>query len=227
MRTGTVIKIAVAAIAVALLVLVWGFTPVSSFTNPEVIAAAMADLAASPWRLAIVLGCFLVAGLIFFPMLLLIVACAAVFGPLGGFLYSSIGLLASASLDYAIGSWLGREMLQRALGSSFDSMRNQLMRRGLITTVFIRVIPGSPFQVVSLVAGASAIRFRDYLIGTAIGIMVPVILLSFATEQAAQLLTKPTAGQVVLLVGVMVVWVGVALGAQVLLDRITKRRGGR
>ena len=62
------------------------------------------------------LGCFLAAGLVVFPMLLLIIGCAGVFGPVLGLAYSSAGLLASATLNYAIGSWLGREMLVKALG---------------------------------------------------------------------------------------------------------------
>ena len=65
-------------------------------------------------------------------MLLLIIACAAVFGPLLGFVYSSAGLLASAALNYAIGAWLGREVLLNTLGRRFDSTRSALMRRGLI-----------------------------------------------------------------------------------------------
>jgi uncharacterized membrane protein YdjX (TVP38/TMEM64 family) len=182
----------------------------------------MAAVAASPWRSAIVLGCFLGAGLVVFPMVLLIIACAAVFGPALGFAYSSVGLLASAALNYAIGTWLGREMLMNALGERFASARSSLMRQGLMTTAVVRAIPGSPFALVSVAAGASDIRFFDYLIGTAIGIMVPVGLLTLATEQATQLLTDPSAGRLALVVGAIAVWIAVAFGAQAVLERIAK-----
>ena len=66
------------------------------------------------------------------------------------------------------------------------------MRRDLITTAVVRAIPMSPFALVSVVAGASDIRFPDYLMETAIGIMVPVILLTVATDQTFRLLTEPT-----------------------------------
>src|SRR5262245_9482006 len=88
------------ALALMVLALIWGFTPISRFANPEAVAAAMAVISVSPWQLPIVLGCFLGAGLVVFPMLLLIIACAAVFGPLLGFVYSSAGLMASAALNY-------------------------------------------------------------------------------------------------------------------------------
>jgi phospholipase D1/2 len=226
MAVRTTTRIGTVALALVLLALVWGFTPISRLANPEAVAAAMAVISASPWRFAIVLGCFLGAGLVVFPMLLLIIACAAVFGPGFGFVYSSTGMLASAALNYAIGTWLGRELLPNVLGDRrFDSMRSALMRRGLLTTAVVRAIPGSPFALVSVVAGASAIRFLDYLIGTAIGIMVPVVLLTVATEQTSRLLTEPSAIQFALLVGVIALWIAVAFGAQTVLERIAKGQG--
>jgi phospholipase D1/2 len=223
MAVWTTTKIGTAAFALILLALIWGFTPISRFANPEAVASAMAVISASPWRFAIVLGCFLGAGLVVFPMLLLIIACAAVFGPGLGFVYSSAGLLASAALNYAIGTWLGREVLRNTLGRRFNSTRFALMRRGLITTAV--AIPMSPFALVSVVAGASDIGFLDYLIGTGIGVMVPVILLTLATEQTSRLLTEPSAIQVALLVGVFALWIAVAFGAQAVLERITKSQG--
>jgi uncharacterized membrane protein YdjX (TVP38/TMEM64 family) len=225
MAVSTTTRIGTVALAVMVLALIWGFTPISRFANPEAVAAAMAVISASPWRFAIVLGCFLAAGLVVFPMLLLIIACAAVFGPVLGFVYSSAGLLASAALNYAIGAWLGREVLLNALGRRFDSTRSALMRRGLIMTAVVRAIPMSPFALVSVVAGASDIRFLDYLIGTAIGIMVPVILLTVATEQTSRLLTEPSAIQLALLAGVIALWIAVAFGAQAVLERIVKGQG--
>ena len=229
MAVRTTTKIATVALAILLLALVWGFTPIARLANPEAVAGAMAVISASPWRFAIVLGCFLGAGLVVFPMVLLIIACAAVFGPALGLVYSSTGLLASAALNYAIGMWLGRGVLLNWLGPRFDAMRSALMRRGLITTAVVRTIPGSPFALVSVAAGASDIRFLDYLIGTAIGITVPVGLLTVATEQTSRLLTEPSAIHLALLVTVLALWIAVAFGAQVVLERIAKgrRRGAR
>jgi len=226
MAARTTTRIGIVALASVLLALVWGFTPISRLANPEAVAAVMAVVSASPWQVAIVLGCFLGAGLVIFPMLLLIIACAVVFGPMLGLVYSSTGMLASAALNYAIGTWLGRDLLLNMLGGRrFDSVRSALMRRGLITTAVVRAIPGSPFALVSVVAGASDIGFLDYLIGTAIGIMVPVVLLTVATEQTSRLLTEPSAIQLALLVGVIALWIAVAFGAQAVLERIVKGQG--
>jgi len=222
MTARTASRIAAVALALVLLALVWGFTPISRFANPEAVTAAMGAVAASPWRLAIVLGCYLVAGIVIFPVLLLMFACAAVFGPVAGFAFSTAGLLASAALNYAIGAWLGRGVLQDRLGPRFEAARLALMQRGLTTTAVVRAIPGSPFALVSVAAGASDIRFVDYLVGTAIGIMVPVSVMTVASDQTFRLLTEPDAKHVAVLVGVVVLWIAVAFGAQAVLERITK-----
>jgi phospholipase D1/2 len=221
----TTARIVAVALAGVLLAVVWVFTPILRLANPEAVTGAMAAISASPWRFTIVLGCFLVSGIVLFPVLLLIMACAAVFGPVSGFVYSTAGLLASAALNYAIGMWLGRGVLLNRLGPRFDAARSKLMRRGLTTTAVVRAIPGSPFALVSVAAGASDIRFLDYLIGTAIGIMVPVSVVTVATEQTVRLLTEPSASQVALLAGVIALWIAVAFGAQAVLERIAKGHG--
>jgi phospholipase D1/2 len=221
----TTARIVAVALALVLLAVVWVFTPILRLANPEAVTGAMAAISASPWRFTIVLGCFLVSGIVLFPVLLLIMACAAVFGPVSGFVYSTAGLLASAALNYAIGMWLGRGVLLNRLGPRFDAARSKLMRRGLTTTAVVRAIPGSPFALVSVAAGASDIRFLDYLIGTAIGIMVPVSVVTVATEQTVRLLTEPSASQVALLAGVIALWIAVAFGAQAVLERIAKGHG--
>jgi uncharacterized membrane protein YdjX (TVP38/TMEM64 family) len=221
----TATRLAAVALALLLLALVWGLTPISRLANPEAVTAAMGAIAASPWRLAIVLGCYLVAGIIVFPVLLLMFACAAVFGPVTGFAYSTAGLLASAAVNYGIGAWLGRGVLRDRLGPRFDAARLALMQRGLTTTAVVRAIPGSPFALVSVAAGASDIRFLDYLVGTAIGIMVPVSVMTVASDQTFRLLAEPDAMHVAVLVGVIVLWIAVAFGAQAILERIAKGHG--
>ncbi|MET0653927.1 MAG: VTT domain-containing protein [Hyphomicrobiaceae bacterium] len=224
MAARTAIKIAAVVLALVLVACAWIFTPISQLANPEAVTAAMGAVAASPWRFAIVLGCYLVAGIVVFPVLLLMFACAAVFGPVTGFAYSTAGLLASAALNYGIGAWLGRGVLMEKLGPRFEAARLALMQRGLTTTAVVRAIPGSPFALVSIAAGASDIRFLDYLIGTAIGIMVPVSVMTVASDQTFRLLAEPNVMHFAVLAGVIALWFAIAFGAQALAQRIAKNR---
>ena len=110
------------------------------------------------------------------------------------------------------------------LGPRFEAARLALMQRGLTTTAVVRAIPGSPFALVSVAAGASDIRFLDYLIGTAIGIMVPVSVMTVASDQAFRLLAEPNFMHFAVLAGVLALWFAIAFGAQALVQRIAKNR---
>jgi phospholipase D1/2 len=218
----TITRLATVALGLLLLALAWGFTPLSGLANPDTVAAAMTTISSSSWRVAIVFGCYLGAGLVFFPVLLLMIACAAVFGPLAGIAYSTAGLLASASLNYCIGAWLGRETVRSVLGHHLGFVRTTLMRRGLIAVAVVRAIPMSPFALISLAAGTSEIRFLDYFIGTAMGVMVPVVIMSVATEQTLRMLREPTGVDFAVLAGLIVLWIAIAFAAQALLQRIAR-----
>jgi uncharacterized membrane protein YdjX (TVP38/TMEM64 family) len=88
----------------------------------------------------------------------------------------------------------------------------------------VRAIPGSPFALVSVAAGASDIRFVDYLVGTAIGIMVPVSVMTVASDQTFRLLAEPNVMHFAVLAGVIALWFAIAFGAQALAQRIAKNR---
>jgi uncharacterized membrane protein YdjX (TVP38/TMEM64 family) len=58
----------------------------------------------------------------------------------------------------------------------------RLARRGILTVIALRMIPVAPFTAIDLFAGASYIRFRDYLIGTLIGMLPGVGVMAVFAE---------------------------------------------
>jgi uncharacterized membrane protein YdjX (TVP38/TMEM64 family) len=80
-------------------------------------------------------------------------------------------------------------------------------------------VPVAPFTVVNLVAGASDIRFRDFLLGTIIGLLPGLIALTLLGYQISELLTEPSALQLAILAGAVAIWIAVSVGIQVLVNR--------
>ncbi|MHB1188900.1 VTT domain-containing protein [Thiobacillus sp.] len=63
---------------------------------------------------------------------------------------------------------------------------------GVFAVLVVRVIPVAPFTVVNMVAGASHISFRDYMLGTLLG-MTPVILaVTLFADRIAAVLRDPS-----------------------------------
>jgi len=161
-----------------------------------------------------------IGGLVAFPVTILIAATAAAFGPLSGFCYAAAGTLASALVTYAAGARLGKETVNLLAGPRVNRVRRRIARQGVIAIAVIRLIPIAPFTVVNLVAGASAIRLRDYLIGTALGMAPGMLVMSALGHQIVRMLTEPTLVELALLAGAVALWIAVAVGVNVLVSRL-------
>ena len=77
---------------------------------------------------------------------------------------------------------------------------------------FVRMLPIAPFSVVNVVAGASHIRWSDFLLGTIIGLLPGITTLTFFVDRAIAAIRDPGAGTFALLavavaILVALVWV--------------------
>jgi phospholipase D1/2 len=168
----------------------------------------------------IVLGAFVVGSLAAVPITLLIVAAGVIFGPLYGFLYAMAGTELSAIATYFIGEHLGRETLRRWAGSRIREVSQRLGRRGLPTIILLRIVPVAPFTVINLVAGASHIRFRDFAIGSLLGVIPGVLALTVLSDRIVAAAREPSLLSFAILAIVVVL---LALGAWALRQWLPKK----
>lgn len=109
----------------------------------------------------------------------LTIAAGAIFGPIVGTLVSVAGALAGATAAFAIARRTARASLEQVQGERAGRVQQRLREHGLMSIIALRLVPLVPFNVLNYLAGASAIRARDYVAGTAIGIIPGAI--AFAT----------------------------------------------
>jgi phosphatidylserine/phosphatidylglycerophosphate/cardiolipin synthase-like enzyme/uncharacterized membrane protein YdjX (TVP38/TMEM64 family) len=216
-------KVIALGVFIVLLMLAWRFTPLSALTSPHVIREWFTEIAANPAAPAIVLAIFVIGGLLVFPVTLLIAATAATFGPWLGFAYAAGGAVASAALTYGVGVLIGRETLENVLGPRLNRIRRAITRHGVLAIATVRMVPVAPFTVVNLAAGASRIPFTDYMLGTILGMLPGLVLMSALGYQIFNVLTAPTPLNVSLFVLAVVAWIGASLGIQALVTRLRRR----
>ncbi|HEY0442239.1 MAG TPA: VTT domain-containing protein, partial [Xanthobacteraceae bacterium] len=219
MQVSTLLKIVLAALLVIALPLTWQYTPLSTLANPDVVRASLSAVAESRWAPFAVVAIFVSAGLVAFPVLVLIAVTAATFGPFYGLLYAALGSLSSALVTYLIGARLGKDMLRAMLGPRLDRIRRHIVNQGVISVAAVRVVPVAPFTLVNLVAGASQIRLQDFLAGTVLGMAPGWIVMSALGHQIFQIITQPTATNVALLGAAIVAWIAVSVGIQILVSK--------
>jgi uncharacterized membrane protein YdjX (TVP38/TMEM64 family) len=110
--------------------------------------------------------------LLLVPRNVLSVAAGLLFGFGGGLVVALPGALLAAVAGFALGRLLGREAVERFTGARVARVDALLERRGVAAVVVCRLLPVVPFGGVNYAAGLTGVRFRDYVVGTAIG-MVP------------------------------------------------------
>ena len=126
-------------------------------------------------------------------------------------------------MTYGVGALIGRETLENVLGPRLNRIRRAITRHGVLAIATVRMVPVAPFTVVNLAAGASRIPFIDYMLGTILGMLPGLVLMSALGYQIFNVLTAPTPLNVSLFVLAVVAWIGASLGIQALVTRSRRR----
>ena len=134
------------------------------------------------------------------PVVLLIAATGLAFGPVLGPIYAMAGCLASGSVGFAIGRWMGRRRVERLGGERIARISRALKRNGTLAVFFVRKVP-APFTLSNIVVGASSVGYRDFVLGTLLGMGAFVIALAGFGYQLTQALRDPSPAT----------WIGAAL----------------
>lgn len=213
------VGLALLAMALAGLALAWRWTPLGEWVNLASMIKLARSLDALPFTSLAVMGSYVVAGILMVPVSLLIGVTGIVFGPLTGGVYATGGTLLSAAVTYGIGRWLGKDAAQRLMGGRIHRMSRRLTRQGIVAMVITRMLPVAPFSMINVLAGALQIRFRDYLIGTLLGMAPGIIITVTFVHHLAEAVRHPSAGGIAVLVGVAVLLIGSAIGLQRLFER--------
>lgn len=109
--------------------------------------------------------------LLLFPGAVITAAGGALFGTLLGTVLTLVGATAGATASFLVGRRLGRAEVERIAGRRIGALDAWLEGRGLLAVLYVRLFPLFPFNVLNYAAGVTALRTRDYVLGTAIGIV--------------------------------------------------------
>jgi uncharacterized membrane protein YdjX (TVP38/TMEM64 family) len=210
--------------ALAGLALAWQYTSLRDFADVGFVSSVIAQPARSHFAPLLAIAAFVLGGLVVFPVLVLIAATAAALGPWMGFVSAGIGVLLSALTLFLIGRFLGHARLQRLLGRRAARVQRRVIGKGVVAVAMIRMVPIAPFSVVNLVAGASELSLRDFMLGTILGMAPGIAVMAALGAQIADLARNASLGSVLLLALAIAAWIALCLGVQFLVTWMAGRR---
>lgn len=151
------------------------------------------------------------------PGLILTLAGGALFGVVRGVVLVSGASVLGATAAFLLGRSLAREWTSRRIASwpKFRAFDRALAQRGFWIVLLTRLSPLLPFNLLNYAYGVSAVRLRDYVLGSWIGMLPATVLYVYAGSAAASLArvfaggVHPGRSSIVLLLAGLAATVGV------------------
>jgi uncharacterized membrane protein YdjX (TVP38/TMEM64 family) len=140
------------------------------------------------------------------PSFLITFANGLAFGVWWGWLLSLFGHLLAAGVCFGISRSLGRVPVEVLVGrAGLDSADRWFARWGLYAVFLARLVPGVAFDAVSYAAGLTRMRFGNFILASALGILPQTFLYSYLGRRAPQYVGLFLVTSALVILGVLVV----------------------
>lgn len=223
MRRGLIRLLGLFLLIGALLAL-WRYSPLDEWTLPSQVGVWLEQLRASEWAGPIVVAGFVLGSFVVVPVTAMIAATGIALGPTNGLIWASVGSLAGATVNYAIARKIPEATIERWAGPWVGRMGQRLKRGGIVAVMVARNLPFAPYTLINVVAGGARIPFRDYLIGTILGMGPVIAALTILGDRLRDAWEDPNAANIALLLLAILLWFVLALGLQTLSNRLAAAR---
>ncbi|HKA32522.1 MAG TPA: VTT domain-containing protein, partial [Candidatus Binatia bacterium] len=177
----------------------WRWTPLAEQIDIRKIIGWSVSLRHNPARHAIILAAYIVGSLVSFPVLLLILATAFVFGPLAGTAYSFAGCMLGAAVTYGVGYFMGKDFVRRLVGEKWRKIEKTIGQTGVLAIAAMRLLPVAPFTIVNVLSGAFRVPVWNYFAGSLLGLAPGILVINFFARQFARAVREPGPASYVLL----------------------------
>jgi phospholipase D1/2 len=187
-------RLILAGILILLLALAaaWRWTPLSEWIDRDTMLRLAGEIRNHPWSFPMVLAGFVAGGIIMIPVSLLVGVTAITYAPVRGALYAWSGCVLSALITFLVGAGMKKQTVRNLAGKRLNRLSLKMANQGVWAIAIIRNIPVAPFTIVNLVAGASHIKLRDFLMGTALGMMPGILAITVFSDRVLHTLRNPS-----------------------------------
>ena len=197
-RRRRVVRSALFLVVLAGLTALWQWGPAADLLDPNAWDDWQRELRGRWYAYAGGIAAYVGLGLLLAPHMALIAVTTLLLGPIAGFGVSVLGSILSAAANYGVGARLGHRDVLDGAGGRLHRISVAMGERGIETMVVARLLPIAPFALVSYAAGATHIRFRDFMIGSLIGILPVTAGVTLLAEQFGRMLREPSATNIAL-----------------------------
>jgi uncharacterized membrane protein YdjX (TVP38/TMEM64 family) len=133
-------------------------------------------------ELTFILLIFLKSFIIIIPASIFTVAGAILFGAVKGFLLNILGFFISGTSIFYLARFLGKGFLDKILKGKMLKLDKRLEHNGFKVMFFLRAVPIFPYDLLSAVSGVSNIKYKDFILGSVLGVIPETLCYSLITK---------------------------------------------
>ena len=152
--------------------------------EPRALLDNLRKAAAHPLAPLAAVPAFVAGSLVVTPVTAMIALCGLLFDPWVAVLTATAGMLASTAVNHWIGAHFGNAISARVPATVTRRINKVAAASDAWSLAGLRLIPIAPFTVINLVAGASGVNLRDFLVGSVIGMGPGIVLICLSVDRA-------------------------------------------
>jgi uncharacterized membrane protein YdjX (TVP38/TMEM64 family) len=170
------LKIGIFIVVVLVIILIVFYTDLSPHLSPENLKKYLAI--SGSYAPLLFISAFMAGFFLRIPGFIFIILGAVVFGKLTAVLYSFIAITAGTSLTFFIARFFLRDTVSQLEIRGVKGLNKKIAQQGFLTVLLLRLLF---FLIPPLnwMLGVTSVKYRDYLLGTLLGVSPGVIFFSF------------------------------------------------
>ena len=152
------------------------YTALKEWITPQTLEAILN--ASGFWAPAVFMAFEALAITLFVPASILVILAAGLFGAYWGFLYAWIGAWIGAGCAFFVGRTLGRDFVAAMIGDRLKKYDDAIEQNGFTAVLYVRLL-NAPFTPMNYGLSLTKVHFKDFFLGTGLGIMVSIFAFTF------------------------------------------------
>ena len=158
------------------------YTSLSQYSQKDTLLSLLTQLRAHWWG---PIGFILIYGIgcmFALPGSLLTLCGGAIFGMARGTVYNVLASNLGATLAFLMARYFGRDFVSRLMKGRIESFDEKVAKHGFRFILTLRLIPLIPFNGLNLGSGLSRIKYRDYLLGSVLGMLPGTFIYTYFAD---------------------------------------------
>lgn len=178
----SIIKFIILIMIIAGAFFAFRYTSLSQYTQKEALLNLLARFREHWWGPVGFILIYGVGCVVAFPGSLLTLCGGAIFGVAWGTFYNILASNLGATLAFLIARYFGRDFVARLMRGRIESFDEKVASHGFRFIFTLRLIPLVPFNGLNFGSGLSRIKYRDYLLGSVLGMLPGTFIYTYFAD---------------------------------------------